>query len=287
VIATKKDDEARPVAKTETDKRPLSEEEEIEASAAPLLDHLNELRHRLIIAIGAIALGFVICFFLSRRIFDVLIIPFVSAVGQGKGEDATLYFAPLEFFFTQVRLAVFGGIVLAFPVIAYEAYKFIAPGLYRRERKAAAPFLIAAPVLFAAGAALVYFFMMPMVMRFAVGFEAGADGGAPANYQLFTKVSDYLNLITTLMLGFGFAFQLPVVLTLMASAGLVRASQLTKGRRYAIVLIFIVAAILTPPDPLSQIVLASFLFGLYEISIFAVRFAEKKAETEAALAAGE
>ena len=257
-------------------KQPLTDEEEIEASSAPLLDHLVELRQRLIVSLAAIAAAFVICFFLSRQIFALLIVPFVEAVGRdGAGKDPTLYFAPLEFFFTQVRLAVFGGIVLAFPVIAYEAYRFVAPGLYRRERGAMLPFLFASPVLFCAGAALVYFFMMPMLMRFAVGFETTGD--APADYQLLTRVGDYLSLITTLMLGFGFAFQMPVVLTLMARAGLVTATFLTKNRRFAIVLIFIAAAILTPPDPLSQIVLAAFLMALYEASVVAVRMAGRRA----------
>ncbi|NWG71294.1 MAG: twin-arginine translocase subunit TatC [Parvularculaceae bacterium] len=269
-----------PFLKKPAEKRKLTEEEEIEASAAPLLDHLTELRRRLIVCVAAIAVAFILCFFLSRRIFDFLIIPFVVAVGPGAdGKDPTLYFAPLEFFFTQVRLAVFGGIALAFPVIAYELYRFIAPGLYRRERNALTPFLIASPALFAAGAALVYFFMMPMLMRFAVGFEAGGEG-APAEFQLLTRVGDYLSLITTLMLGFGVAFQMPVVLTLMARAGLVTSAFLAKNRRFAIVLIFIAAAILTPPDPLSQIVLASMLMALYEASVFAVRLAEKKAMPE-------
>jgi sec-independent protein translocase protein TatC len=138
------------------------------------------------------------------------------------------------------------------------------------------PFLIAAPVLFGVGAALVYFFMMPMLMRFAVGFEAGS-GNTQAEFQLLTRVGDYLSLITTLMLGFGFAFQMPVALTLMARAGLITAEFLTKNRRFAIVIIFIVAAVLTPPDPLSQIVLATMLMALYEASVVAVRLAERKA----------
>jgi len=269
-----------PFLKKSEVKKQLTEEEEIEASSAPLLDHLTELRSRLIVCVVAIAVAFVLCFFLSRRIFELLIIPFIDAVGRGEdGKDPTLYFAPLEFFFTQVRLALFGGIALAFPVIAYELYRFIAPGLYRRERNAMAPFLIASPVLFAAGAALVYFFMMPMLMRFAVGFEAGGEGAA-ADFELLTRVGDYLSLITTLMLGFGVAFQMPVVLTLMARAGLVTASFLTKNRRFAVVIIFIVAAFLTPPDPLSQIVLALMLLALYEASVVAVRLAEKKAAGE-------
>jgi sec-independent protein translocase protein TatC len=254
----------------------LSEEEEVEASAAPLMDHLIELRRRLIVCIAAVSVAFVVCFALSRPIFDVLIIPFVNAVGQAQdGRDPTLYFAPLEFFFTQVRLAAFAGIALAFPVVAYETYKFVAPGLYRRERKAALPFLIASPALFATGAALVYFVMMPFVMRFAVGFEGQA--GPDAQYQLLTRVGDYLTLITTLMLGFGFAFQLPVFLTLLAAAGLITSETLTKNRKLAIVVIFIVAAILTPPDIFSQLVLGVCILGLYEASVISVRLAERRA----------
>ena len=257
----------------------IDEEKELEASAAPLLDHLVELRSRLIVAIGAIAVGFAISFAFSRQIFDFLIIPFVAAVGQAsEGADPTLYFAPLEFFFTRVRLSVFAGVVLAFPVIAYQAYRFVAPGLYKRERKAAAPFLVAMPVLFALGASLVYFVMMPFVMQFAVGFEASAAEGSPANYQLLTRVGDYLSLVTTLILAFGFAFQLPVFLTLLARAGLIDAQFLVKNRRIAIVVIFIVAAVLTPPDPFSQIVLGLCIVALYEASVISVRFAEKQAK---------
>lgn len=253
------------------------DEDEIKASSAPLLDHLTELRMRLIISIAAIFVAFIACFVFSKQIFDVLIIPFVEAVGKAQaGKDPTLYFAPLEFFFTRVRLSVFAAVVIAFPVIAYEVYKFVAPGLYKRERRAAMPFVIAMPVLFAAGASLVYFVMMPLVMRFAVGFEAEAGANAPANYELLTKVSDYLSLITTLILGFGFAFQLPVFLTLLARAGIVTASMLTKNRKIAIVVIFIAAAFLTPPDPFSQLVLGACILALYEISVISVRMAEKK-----------
>jgi sec-independent protein translocase protein TatC len=198
----------------------------------------------------------------------------VSAAGGGG--DPKLYFAPLEFFFTRVRLSVFAGVMLAFPIIAWQVYAFVAPGLYRRERKAAAPFLIAAPVLFALGASLVYFVMMPFVMRFAVGFESGPEEGDPAQFELLTRVGDYLSLVTTLMLGFGLAFQLPVFLTLLARAGIIDAKFLVKYRRFAIVIIFVVAAFLTPPDPFSQTVLACCIMALYEISVFAVRIAARK-----------
>ncbi|MEQ8179592.1 MAG: twin-arginine translocase subunit TatC [Amphiplicatus sp.] len=264
----------------------IDEEEELKASSAPLLDHLVELRGRLIVSIGAIAAAFCVCFFFSKQIFDFLIIPFVDAVGKvSEGRDPTLYFAPLEFFFTRVRLSVFAAIVIAFPVLAYQAYAFIAPGLYRREKKAAAPFLMAMPVLFALGASLVYFVMMPFVMRFAVGFEAQAAEGSPANYELLTRVGDYLSLVTTLILAFGFAFQLPVFLTLLARAGIIDSGFLVKNRRIAIVVIFIIAAFLTPPDPFSQVVLGACIIALYETSVISVRMAEKrvkKAQEEAA-----
>lgn len=272
--------------------------DEVEASAAPLMDHLIELRSRLIVCIAAIAIAFVFCFAVSRPLFDFLIIPFVDAVKAAQasadaasaaqaGElppparDPTLYFAPLEFFFTRVRLAVFAAVALAFPVVAYETYKFVAPGLYSNEKKAALPFVFAMPLLFALGASLVYFVLMPFVMRFAVGFEAEAGGGAPANFELLTRVSDYLSLITTLILAFGFAFQLPVFLTLLAHAGLVTADFLVRNRRFAVVGIFVVAAFLTPPDPFSQVILGLSILGLYEVSIISVRLATRKREAAA------
>ncbi|MEO1015711.1 MAG: twin-arginine translocase subunit TatC [Pseudomonadota bacterium] len=257
------------------------EESEMQASAAPLLDHLTELRTRLIVSFATILAAFILCFVFSRQIFDFLIIPFVEAVsrasgGADGGGDPTLYFAPLEFFFTRVRLAVFAAVALASPMIAYQVYAFVAPGLYRREKRAAAPFLAAMPVLFSLGASLVYFVLMPFVMRFAVGFEAQAGEGAPANFELLTRVSDYLTLVTTLILAFGFAFQLPVFLTLLASAGLVTPDFLAKNRRVAIVLIFVVAAFLTPPDPISQVILGLSIIALYEVSIASVRIAAGK-----------
>lgn len=256
-----------------------NEDDELQASAAPLLDHLVELRQRLIVSMGAIAVGFAICFAFSIPIYEFLVVPFEKAVGA-TGAEPTLYFAPLEFFFTRVKLAAFGGFALAFPVVASEIYKFVAPGLYKRERQAALPFLLAMPVLFALGGALVYYVLMPFVMRFAVGMEQDAVNGGVA-IELLTRVGDYLSLITTLIMAFGMAFQLPVFLTLMARAGLVTSGFLSRNRKYAIVLIFVVAAVLTPPDPFSQLILGGSIIALYEISVLCVRLAERKAAQKA------
>lgn len=256
---------------------PASEEaDEVEASRAPLLDHLIELRKRLIISAAAIAVTFGVCFAVAGPIFNVLIIPFIHAVQ--KVQDPTLYFAPLEYFFTKVKLALMAGIAIAFPVVAYQLYAFVAPGLYKRERRAVLPFLLAMPVLFMAGAALVYFFIMPMVMRFAISMQQDAGAGTGAAIELWTRVGDYLSLITTLIMGFGIAFQLPVLLTLLARAGIVNAGWLAKNRRFAVVIILFVSAVLTPPDPLSQLALGACLLGLYEVSILSVRLAGRRAK---------
>lgn len=255
------------------------DEDELQASAAPLLDHLVELRQRLIVSLIALAVGFAICFAFSIPLYEVLVIPFEKAV-TAAGVEPKLYFAPLEFFFTRVRLAALGAVALGFPVIAYEIYKFVAPGLYRKERKAALPFLAAMPFLFALGAGLVYFVLMPFVMGFAVGMERDAGSGTGVSIELLTRVGDYLSLMTTLIMAFGFAFQLPVFLTLLASAGLITSAMLKRHRKVAIVVIFILAAFLTPPDPLSQLVLGLSIIALYEASVISVRFAEKRVAAE-------
>ena len=254
-------------------------EDDVAASAAPLIDHLTELRQRLIISLSALGVAFVIAFIFSEPLFNFLVVPFEEAVrAASNGREPTLYFAPLEFFFTKVRLSVSAAIALAFPMVAYQVYQFVAPGLYKQEKKAVLPFLAAMPALFTTGAALVYFVMMPFVMRFAVGFESQAGDGAPAEFELLTRVGDYLSLVTTLILAFGFAFQLPVFLTLLARAGLLGAETLKKNRRIAIVGIFIVAAFLTPPDPFSQVVLGLSIILLYEVSVLCVAVAERKAK---------
>ncbi|MEX6634593.1 twin-arginine translocase subunit TatC [Hyphococcus lacteus] len=260
--------------------KPDDEEDELKASAAPLLDHLVELRQRLIVSVIALGVAFAVCFIFSIPLYEFLVIPFERAVTEA-GVEPKLYFAPLEFFFTRVRLAALGAIALAFPVVAYEIYKFVAPGLYRNERRAALPFLAAMPVLFTTGAALVYFVLMPFVMRFAVGMERDAGSGTGVSIELLTRVGDYLSLMTTLIMAFGFAFQLPVFLTLLASAGLMTSGFLVKNRRVAIVAIFIMAAFLTPPDPFSQLILGISIIALYEASVVSVRFAEKRVKKAA------
>lgn len=248
-------------------------QEDIEASKAPLLEHLIELRSRLMRAMVAIFIAFIVCFFFASDIFNILIIPYEKAAGPLR-EIKLIYTAPQEYFFTQMKLALFGALFLAFPVIANQIYKFVAPGLYRHERGAFLPFLIATPILFAIGAMLVYFLVMPLAMTFFLSMEQ-TGGPGEASIELLPKVNEYLGLIMTLIFAFGLVFQLPVVLTLLARAGMITVETLKTRRRWAIVIAFIVAAILTPPDPISQISLALPTIVLYEISIISVRYVEK------------
>ncbi|WP_173931514.1 twin-arginine translocase subunit TatC [Chelativorans sp. Marseille-P2723] len=258
------------------------EEDEIEKSSAPLIEHLIELRRRLIWAIAGFFVAFLICFYFAKSIFNLLVIPFQWAT-RWAGLDADkvdlIYTAPQEFFFTQIKLAMFGGLVLAFPIIATQIYKFVAPGLYRNERRAFLPFLIASPILFLIGAALVYFFFTPMVMWFFLSMQqVGPD--SEIHISLLPRVSEYLSLIMTLILSFGLVFQLPVVTTLMARVGLLSSQALVDKRKIAIVAAFVVAAVLTPPDPVSQIGLALPTILLYEISIWSARMVERRREEE-------
>jgi len=262
--------------------RTEAEEKDIEKSSAPLIEHLIELRTRLMWSIGGFFIAFLGCFFFAKQLFNLLVIPFKWAVGwAGMAQDKVelIYTAPQEFFFTQIKLAMFGGMVIAFPVIATQLYKFIAPGLYKNERAAFFPFLVASPLLFLMGAALVYFFFTPMVMWFFLAMQqTGGDG--EVQISLLPKVSEYLSLIMTLIFSFGLVFQLPVVTTLMARVGLVSSQGLKDKRKWAIVIAFVVAAVLTPPDPVSQIGLALPTILLYEISIICAGWVEKKREEE-------
>ncbi len=259
-------------------------DDEIDKSSAPLMDHLIELRTRLMWSIGGFFVAFLVCFFFAKDIFNLLVIPFQWATAWA-GLDADkvdlIYTAPQEFFFTQIKLAMFGGLVIAFPVIAGQIYKFVAPGLYRNERRAFLPFLIASPILFLIGGALVYFFFTPMVMWFFLSMQQ-VSPDQEIQISLLPKVSEYLSLIMTLIFSFGLVFQLPVVTTLMTRVELLSSAGLADKRKYAIVIAFIVAAVLTPPDPVSQLGLALPTILLYEVSIWLARMVEKKRAEERA-----
>lgn len=252
--------------------------DDIDDKPQPLIEHLIELRSRLIKSLGAFFVAFLVCFFFAKDLFNLLVIPFKWAI-QWAHLDVSkaefIYTAPQEFFFTQLKVAMFGALVIAFPVIASQIYKFVAPGLYKNERAAFLPFLVASPLLFLLGAALVYFFFTPMVMWFFLRMEVSGSDSQVA-IQLMPKVSEYLSLIMTLVFSFGLVFQLPVVTSLLVRADILRAQSLADKRKYAIVIAFIVAAVLTPPDPMSQIGLALPTILLYEISIYAARLIEKK-----------
>ncbi len=245
----------------------------VEDGSMSMLDHLIELRRRFLWSLVAFSVAFIVCYNFAEPIYGFLMQPLAEAL---HGENRRMIYTGLtDAFFTYLKVAAFAAFFLSFPVIANQVWKFIAPALYKNEQRAFLPFLIATPVLFFTGAALLYYGVMPLLINFFVGFEKpGGEGQLPI--QLEARVSEYLSLVMQLILAFGVAFQLPVLLTLLAKVGLLSANVLVEKRRYAIVGIFVLAAVLTPPDAISQCILAVPLLILYEVSIFACRRVEKK-----------
>ncbi|NBE08961.1 twin-arginine translocase subunit TatC [Paragemmobacter ruber] len=261
--------------------------EEIDDSSAPLIEHLTELRNRILYSLAAFLVAMVICFSVWNPIFNFLTQPICDALASRQQDCGLVLIKLQEGFFVAIRISVMGGFALSFPIIGYQLWRFVAPGLYKSEKQAFLPFLLASPAMFFLGAAFAYYLVLPIAFDFFLNFQQGYGGDlttgtpatdAPAGIVFQGSMEQYLSLTTSFVMAFGLCFQLPVLLTLMGKAGLVSAAGLAGMRRYAIVLILVVAAVVTPPDMMSQIILFSAIYPLYEISIFLIRRIERKRE---------
>ncbi len=275
-------------SETETDpiNEPGPDETDGDHKRMSIIDHLTELRRRLMYAAIAFVVVFLICFYFSNIFFNFLVAP-LADVWQGDENRRLIFTAMHEKFFTNIKVAFFAAAFLAFPIFAIQIWMFVAPGLYKNEKGAFLPFLIATPFLFFAGGAFVYYFVMPVAWEFFTGFEQLAAGPGELSIELEPKVNEYLSLVMRLIFAFGLSFELPVVISLLARVGMVTPTGLRKKRRYAIVSAFIAAAILTPPDPLSQLALAIPIILLYELSIYCTVLIWRSKDRAAAEAAGE
>ena len=270
----------------------MSTESDMDDSSAPLIEHLTELRTRVIRAVLAFTLGMVICFSFGSAILDFLLIPIENTMRDlGNPNPVMQYTAPQEYFFTLIRISMVGGLFVSFPVIGYQLWRFVAPGLYKNEKNAFLPFLVASPMLFLLGAAFAHYVVVPMAMAFFLGFAdlpsffaafVSSDGVPAAENGIDIvfngKVNESLDITLKMIVAFGLCFQLPVLLTLMGKAGLASAEGLRRTRKYAVVGILVVAALVTPPDVVTQLVLFTVVYGLYEVSIFLVARVEKDRE---------
>ena len=248
-----------------------------EKAQAPIIGHLVELRSRLIWVMGAMIFGTVVCFGFAEQIYSFLVAPLAGAMGP-EDTGRLIYTGLTEAFFTYIKVAFFAGIFLTFPVLLIQIWRFVAPGLYKNERSAFLPFIIATPVLFFLGGAVVYGVVLPLVVDFFLGYQSTASETA-LPIQLEARVSEYLSLVMTMVFAFGLCFQLPVLLTLMGKAELITAGALARKRKYALIVALIAAAFLTPPDIISQIMLGTAIMLLYELSIILIRFVHKPAVT--------